>query len=73
MDNTRAENETVLRQSGRNKEKADTQNLILVGIKGNPEIDETKYEEYEQYLNMEVLDFNTDKQIVTDDFVPIGD
>ena len=36
-------------------------------------IDVIKYEEYEQYLNMEVLDFITDKQIVTDDFAPIGD
>ena len=55
------------------KETTDKQNLMLVGIKGNPEIDTTKYEEYEQYLNMEVLDFTTNKQIVTDDFAPIGD
>ena len=54
------------------KDKVDKQNLILVGIKGNPEKDETKYSEYEQYLNMEVTEFETDKQIVTDDFAPIG-
>ena len=56
-----------------NKDRTDKQNLILVGIKGNPEIDETKASEYWQYLDMEVTDFKTDKPIVTDDFAPIGD
>ena len=55
-----------------NKDKTDRQNLILVGIKGNPEKDETKYSEYEQYLEMEVMEFSTDKKIVTDDYAPIG-
>ena len=55
-----------------NKDRNDEQNLILVGIKGNPEIDETKFQEYEKYLDMEVAEFETDKQIVTDDFAPIG-
>lgn len=55
-----------------NKNTANRQNLILVGIKGNPEKNESKYEEYAQYLDMEVTEFNTDKQIVTDDFAPIG-
>ena len=55
-----------------NKDRTDKQNLILVGIKGNPQIDETKSSEYLQYLDMEVTDFETDKNIVTDDFAPIG-
>lgn len=55
-----------------NKDRTDRQNLILVGIKGNPQIDETKSSEYLQYLDMEVTNFETDKNIVTDDFAPIG-
>ena len=54
------------------KKRDDRQNLILVGIKGNPQKDETKYDEYAKYLDMEVLEFDTDKKIVTDDFAPIG-
>ena len=48
------------------------QNLILVGIKGSPEIDTNKYIEYKEYLDMEVMGFVTDSKIVTDDFAPIG-
>ncbi len=55
-----------------NKDGTDRQNLILMGIKGNPQIDETKTSEYLQYLDMEVTEFETDKNIVTDDFAPIG-
>ena len=55
-----------------NKDRTDKQNLILVGIKGNPQIDETKTSEYLQYLDMEATEFETDKNIVTDDFAPIG-
>lgn len=54
------------------KDRDSRQNLILVGIKGNPQKDATKYEEYANYLDMEVTEFETDKQIVTDDFAPIG-
>lgn len=53
-------------------DKEKKQNLILIGIKGNPQKDETKYDEYAKYLDMEVLEFDTDKKIVTDDFAPIG-
>ena len=49
-----------------------TQNLILVGIKGNPDLDKTKQEQYTQLLKNEVKDFTTDKQIVTDNYAPIG-
>lgn len=55
-----------------NKNRNDSQNLILVGIKGNPEKDISKYQEYSKYLDMEVTEFESDKQIVTDDFAPIG-
>ncbi len=55
-----------------NKDRTDRQNLILVGIKGNPQRDENKISEYLQYLDMEVIEFETDKNIVTDDFAPIG-
>lgn len=48
------------------------QNLILMGIKGNPEIDDSKFEKYNNYLKMEVTNFETNKKIVTDDFAPIG-
>ena len=54
------------------RKESDIQNLILVGIKGRTDIDNLKYEEYSQYLNMQLMDFKTNKQIVTDDFVPIG-
>ena len=54
------------------REKSDIQNLILVGIKGTPDIDETKYDEYSQYINMQINNLETDKKIVTDDFAPIG-
>ncbi len=49
------------------------QNLILVGFKGNKNINEEKYNEYEGLLVKEVKDFTSDKEIVTDDYAPIGD
>lgn len=55
-----------------NKDRTYSQNLILVGIKGNPQMNSEKYQEYEQYLDMEVTEFSTNKKIVTDDFAPIG-
>ena len=51
----------------------DKQNLILVGFKGNKNINEEKYNEYEGLLVKEVKDFTSDKKIVTDDYAPIGD
>ena len=56
----------------RNLEKTERQNLILVGIKGKPETDTNKYEEYKTYLEMQVTDFQTNKGVATDDFAPIG-
>lgn len=54
------------------KDREAKQNLILVGIKGNPQKDESKYDEYVNYLDTEVTEFETNKKIVTDDFAPIG-
>lgn len=54
------------------KDREAKQNLILVGIKGNPQKDESKYDEYANYLDTEVTEFKTNKKIVTDDFAPIG-
>ena len=48
------------------------QNLILVGIKGEPQIDETVYLQYKEYLDMEILEFQSNSIIVTDNFAPIG-
>ena len=53
-----------------NVNKDEIQNLILVGIKGNLEINNT--EDYEELLNTEVLHYTSNKKIVTDDFAPIG-
>ena len=49
------------------------QNLILVGIKGNENININKEEEYNALLSNEIKDFMSDKPIVTDDYAPIGD
>lgn len=49
------------------------QNLILVGFKGKKNINEENYKEYEGFLAREVTDFSSDKEIVTDDYAPIGD
>ena len=55
-----------------NMENDSIQNLILVGVKGNPEKNDSKSEEYAQYLNMQIANLKTDKQVLTDDFAPIG-
>ena len=49
------------------------QNLILVGIKGNGNINSDKEEEYSGLLSNEIKNFTSDKKIVTDDYAPIGD
>jgi spermidine synthase len=56
----------------RNREKEENQNLILVGIKGEPIKDDNKYSFYNKYLENEITEFYTDKKVVTDDFAPIG-
>ena len=53
-------------------DKTQTQNLILIGIQGHPEINVEKYEEYKNLLETEVVRFSSDKGISTDDFAPIG-
>ena len=49
------------------------QNLILVGIKGNGNINADTEEKYSELLSNEIKDFNSDKSIVTDDYAPIGE
>ena len=53
-------------------DKSETQNLILIGIKGKPEIYESKKEEYKDLLETEITSFTSDKTISTDDYAPIG-
>ena len=48
------------------------QNLILVGIKGSLDINNDKEEEYRELLDNEIEGFTSDKQIVTDNYAPIG-
>ena len=55
-----------------NQANDEEQNLILVGIKGNGNIN-INQEEYSELLNNEIKDFTSDKPIVTDDYAPIGD
>ena len=43
-----------------------------MGITGNTNINEGKYEEYKNLLDTEVKDYESDKPIVTDDYCPIG-
>lgn len=52
--------------------KEQQQNLILVGIKGNPEINQDKKSEYQRFLDREVINYKSSKKVVTDDFAPIG-
>ena len=54
------------------EENTKEHNLILMGIKGNTNINEGKYEEYKNLLDTEVKDYESDKPIVTDDYCPIG-
>ena len=52
--------------------KTQLQNIILVGIKGNPENNEDLLEEYEEILQTEIQDYTTNTTISTDDYAPIG-
>ena len=60
-------------QVNSNHSPEEKQNLILVGIKGNGNINTDKEEEYNELLSNEIKDFTSDKQVVTDDYAPIGD
>ncbi len=55
-----------------NADSEETQNLILVGFKGNKSVNNDKQEEYQGLLNNEIQDFTSEKQIVTDNYAPIG-
>ena len=56
----------------RNYEDNERQNIILIGFKGNTNIDDSKYEEYKDLLDMEIKDFTSNKGISTDNYAPIG-
>ena len=57
----------------RDIEKTESQNLILIGFKNGKNINEEKYEQYKNLLEMEITDFTSNREIVTDHFAPIGD
>ena len=57
----------------RNTKDSETQNIILLGIKGKNNINENKSEEYKNLLEKEITGFESDKQVITDDYAPIGD
>lgn len=48
------------------------QNLILIGFKGEANKNEKKYEQYRNLLEREIINFKSDKQVVTDNYAPIG-
>lgn len=48
------------------------QNLILVGFKSNVIEKNDEYNKYKNLLKNEVLDFSSDKNVVTDEFCPVG-
>ena len=56
----------------RNYEDNERQNIILIGFKGNTNIDDSKYEEYKDLLDMEIENFSSNKGISTDNYAPIG-
>ena len=56
----------------RDVEKTESQNLILIGFKNGKNINEEKYEQYKNLLEMEITDFTSNRKIVTDHFAPIG-
>lgn len=56
-----------------NKKDDESQNLILVGFKGEKNINDDATNEYQNLLNNEVLNYSSDKGVITDDYCPIGD
>jgi len=60
----------VFKVGDRNEDEK--QNLILIGIKGELNIDKEKQSEYQDLLEREVKNFTSDKGIVTDNYAPIG-
>ena len=55
------------------QDKNQSQNLILIGIKGKPNVDVQNKEQYSSLLSTEIVDFESDYSIATDDYAPIGD
>lgn len=48
------------------------QNLILVGFKNNVNEISNKYEQYQNLLTNEIVDFSSNSQVVTDDLCQVG-
>ena len=57
----------------RDAEDNQTQNIILIGIKGKTSLNENESDQYQELLEREITDFESDKQVITDDYAPIGD
>lgn len=55
-----------------NTENTKEQNLILIGIKGKMNINKEKEKTYQKLLQTELTNFSSDKQIVTDNYAPVG-
>lgn len=55
-----------------NRENTQRQNLILIGIKGKMNSNEEKEETYQELLQTELTNFSSDKEVVTDNYAPIG-
>ena len=49
------------------------QNIILLGIKGKTNISDEKNSEYDELLQREITGFESNKQVITDNYAPIGD
>ncbi|MBR3162490.1 MAG: fused MFS/spermidine synthase [Clostridia bacterium] len=56
----------------RNLETTRSQNLIIVGIKGNPEINDSQKEKYESFIKTDITEQIHGGKIVTDDYAAIG-
>lgn len=50
----------------------ESQNLILIGFKGNKNINDEVQEKYQDLLNNEIQNFTSENKIVTDNYAPIG-
>ena len=53
-------------------EKTTKMNLILIGLKGNPQINDDLKDEYQTLLQNEITNYKTNASISTDDLAPIG-
>ena len=57
----------------RDTEDNQSQNIILLGIKGKTSINESKNNEFKELLDREITEFKSKNPVITDDYAPIGD